>query len=174
MDAPSVMSTSQIYDTSNSTRAEINPLPPEVVGMKPFDRPEGMVLEIVDNEDELSMTMTNCEAAAVERAEFTPLLNNAESQLDSDGNLRRRCGRCVGGLFGWDIKKKDIDPLGLSLLFICILAFCFCAYITFIYFSDPHEKVRSHSRGDYASTNDAAISVNETAAALIRKALRRR
>lgn len=181
VDAPSIMSTSEIYDTSNSTRAaELDPLPPEVVGMKPFDRPEGIVLESVDDEDELSMTMTNCEAAVVERAEFTPLLNNVESQLDSDGNLRRRCGRCVGGLFGWrglfgwNIKKKDIDPLGLSLLFICILAFCFCAYITFIYFSDPHEKVHLHSREDYASAKDAAINVNETATALIRKALRRR
>ena len=97
VDAPSIMSTSEIYDTSNSTRAaELDPLPPEVVGMKPFDRPEGIVLESVDDEDELSMTMTNCEAAVVERAEFTPLLNNVESQLDSDGNLRRRCGRCVG------------------------------------------------------------------------------
>ena len=119
---------------------------PEVTSIAPIQTPsEGEARIIIDgdtdDEEVPRLSRIHCEAAPLLRAEATPLLNNTYSQLGSDGNLRRRCGRICGNTFcGWDfdrmkpMSKDDIDPLGLFLSVITALAFGFCGYITYLYF----------------------------------------
>jgi hypothetical protein len=161
MDSPTEAA---VVDPVQCTPDELAALP-EVTSLTPYDAPPAgearIVAEGEEDEECPRVSRIHCEAEALPTAEVTPLLDNTYSQLNSEGQLRRRCGSCARNtFFGWDFDRmkksmrNDVDPLGLFLTVVTALAFGFCGYITYLYFMEP-ETGRKPDDYKYKDIEDA-------------------
>ena len=162
MDSPTEAA---VVDPVQCTPDELAALP-EVTSLTPYDAPPAGEARIVAEGEEDEECRELVEYIVRSRrcltAEVTPLLDNTYSQLNSEGQLRRRCGSCARNtFFGWDFDRmkksmrNDVDPLGLFLTVVTALAFGFCGYITTIFYFMEPETGRKPDDYKYKDIEDA-------------------